>query len=355
MDDLVEPPARGAPVDAPHPGSPVDRLIDLVRRYTVPAWAIYGAVAAALVALEVAVTWLDGTFPSRFGLIHLLLPVLAMFTLPALHFFDALAARALAAARPVLTVDERGYEDLRSRLTTRPAGGTVLAAAAGLLALAGLTLVQPADTNEVLQIMVTPLATVVEWVFQFFVWVGVGVVSFDIARKLLLVNEIYTRHVRISVLSPGPLYAFSRLTAAMVIVTLAVVAIASIALRELAGTIQWAIAAGAPSALAAVAFVAPLWGAHRLMAQEKTRELDAIGARVAKTIGSLRERVDEGDLAGMSDLKDALDGLLIARKELASISTWPWQRETLGGVMTAVIAPLAIGLLTQVLERSSLI
>jgi len=91
------------------------------------------------------------------------------------------------------------------------------------------------------------------------------------------------------------------------------------------------------------------------MAQEKARELDAIGARVEKSIRSLRDRVDEGDLAGMSDLKDALDGLLVARKELTSISTWPWQRETLGGVVTAVIAPLAIWLITQVIERSALI
>ncbi len=141
----------------------------------------------------------------------------------------------------------------------------------------------------------------------------------------------------------------------MVIVTLATVAIATVALRELAGTVQWAMAAGGPSALAAVAFVAPLWGAHRLMAQEKARELDAIGARVEKSIRSLRDRVDEGDLGGMSDLKDALDGLLVARKELASISTWPWQRETLGGVVTAVIAPLAIWLITQAIERSALI
>lgn len=355
MDDLVEPPARPAPAGSRYPEGPFDRLIKAPRHSTVPAWAIYGAIAIALVAMELAVTGLEGTFPSRFGLIHLLLPVFAMFMLPALHFFDTLAARALAAARPVLTVDEGGYDDLLQRLTHRPAGETALAGVAGLLALAGLTLVQPTDTYEVLQIMVTPLATVVEWVLQSFVWFGVGIVSFDIARKLRLVDEIYTRHIRIHVFSPGPLYAFSRLAAAMVIVTLATVAIATVALRELAGTVQWAMAAGGPSALAAVAFVAPLWGAHRLMAQEKARELDAIGARVEKSIRSLRDRVDEGDLAGMSDLKDALDGLLVARKELASISTWPWQRETLGGVVTAVIAPLAIWLITQAIERSALI
>ncbi len=355
MAELAEPPVRAAPTGSPFQEGLFDRLIKAVRHSTAPAWAIYSAIAVALVVLELAVTWRDGTFPSRFGLIHLLLPVFAMFVLPALHFFDTLAARALAAARPVLTVDEAGYEDLLYRLTTRPAGATALAAASGLLALAVLTLIQPADTYEVLQIMVTPLATIVEWILQAFVWIGVGVVSFDIAGKLRLVDEIYTRHIRISVLSPGPLYAFSRLTAAMVIVTLAAVAVATIAVRELAGTTQWAAAAGAPSVLAAVAFIAPLWGAHRLMEQEKARELDAIGARVQKTVGSLRDRVDEGDLTGMSDLKDALDGLLVARKEFSSVSTWPWQRETLGGVVTAVISPLAIWLITEAIERSALI
>jgi hypothetical protein len=333
----------------------VDRLIDVVRRSSIPSWAIYASLALGMILLEVAVTWREGTFPSRFGLIHVMLPVFAVAILPALHFFDASAARALAAARPALKVDERGYEDLRYRLTTRPAGPTVLAGAAGVLALMVVTYFQPPDTYAVLQIMVTPMATVVEWVFQFLTWAGVGIVSFDILRKLHLVREVSTRHTRISLFQPRPLHAFSRLAAAMVIFTLTVVIIASIALADLAGTLQWGVTAGAASALAAVAFIAPLWGAHNLMVQEKARQLDAMSARIDRQIRSLTEGVDGAELTPIGNVRDALEGLIAARNELQSISTWPWQRETLGTVVTALVAPLGVWLLTQLLERSSLV
>jgi hypothetical protein len=355
MQDVAEPPIPAASVAKPYAPSPVDRLIDVVRRSGVPAWAIYASLALAMILLEVAVTSREGTFPSRFGLIHVMLPVFAVAILPALHSFDASADRALAAARPALKVDERGYEDLRYRLTTRPAGPTVLAGAAGVLALMVVTFIQPPDTYAVLHIMVTPLATVIEWIFQFLTWTGVGIVSFDIARKLRLVNEVSTRHMRISLFQARPLYAFSRLTAAMVIYTVAVVIIASIALADLAGTVQWAVTAGAASALAAVAFIAPLWGAHNLMAQEKARQLDAMSARIDRQIRSLTEGVDGAELTPIGNVKDALEGLIAARDELQSISTWPWQRETLGTVVTALIAPLGIWLLSQLLERSSLV
>jgi hypothetical protein len=38
-----------------------------------------------------------------------------------------------------------------------------------------------------------------------------------------------------------------------------------------------------------------------------------------------------------------------------AVSTWPWQRSTLGGVVTALVAPLAVWLVTLLLERSSLV
>lgn len=317
-----------------------------------PLWLGYATLALLLVAVELAVTWREGTFPSRFGLIHLLLPLYAMAVLPAVRAFDSLAASALEAARPVLTVDERGFDDLRRRSTTRPAIGVLLAGAAGVLTLLLVTLVQPADTYATLRIMVTPLATVVEWVFQLFLWSGVGIVTFDIARKLRLINEVYTRHVRIALFTPGPLYAFSRLAAGMVIFTLAVVVVASVALSNLAGTIQWAVVAGGATALAALAFVAPLWGVHRLLAAEKARQLDAVGTQIDTTIARLQAIVAGPDLADIGRHQMALDALIVAKRELSGISTWPWQRETLGGVVTALVAPLLIWAITQGLQAA---
>jgi hypothetical protein len=301
--------------------------------------------------LEITVKWLDGTFPAHFQLIHVMLPVYAMVILPAFHYMDDVAARALAESRPLLTVDDVGYRTLHYRLTTLPANRTLVAGVFGLLTLLFLAIVRPADTDARLAMMTSPMATVVEWSLQLLVWTGVGIVAYHILHQMLIVNEIYTRHTHISLFTLGPLYAFSRLTAANALFTVAVVAVASLALSSLAGTLQWALIGGQALLLAAATFVAPLWGAHRLLAQEKARQQDALNQRVEKAIAALQERVDSADLAGIGDLKTALDGLIVGKKELDDISTWPWRPETLRGVATGLFAPLVIWLITKLLER----
>lgn len=212
-------------------------------------WIAYFVVAIAVTLLYWSVAWLEGTLPAHAGMIHVILPLFAFAGLPALTWFNALARRALASARPLLKVDSAGYELLTYRLTTMPAWLAIVAAAIGLLSLAGLTIWRPPDTFNLLRIMVTPTATVIEWILQFMTWTGVGVVGVEIARKLWVIDDTYKNHMQINVLRPGALSAFSRLAAAMVVFTLAGVV------------------------LAAVAFVAPLWGGHRSMAREKARNL----------------------------------------------------------------------------------
>ena len=214
--------AQLTPVARPYPPSLVNRFIAGIRRLPVPAWALYGALAVLLLGLEIAVKWLDGTLFTRFHLIHAMLPVYAMIILPSIHYRDDVAARAMAETRPLLTVDEQTYRTLHYRLTTLPAWRTLVAGACGLLTLALLTVVRPADTDARLVMMTSPLASVVEWSLQFFVWMGVGIVSYHIVHQLLIVNEIYTRYTRISLFTLGPLYAFSRLTALTAIAPIAV-------------------------------------------------------------------------------------------------------------------------------------
>lgn len=314
-------------------------------------WVVYLLVAIAMTLVYWAVAWYEGTLPTRAGLIHVILPLFAFAALPALTWFNAHARRALASARPLLKVDLTGFELLAYRLTTMPASLATVAAGIGMLSLVGLTIWRPPDAFEVLGIMVTPTATVIEWMLQLLTWTGVGVVGVEIARKLWVIDDIYRNHMQINVLRPGALSAFSRLAAAMVIFTLAAVVLATIALAQFATTLTWALGAGIPTILAAVAFIAPLWGGHRSMAHEKARNLDSLGERIEATIVSLRARIDAGQLEEVRPLKEALEGLIAARNEYHAVSTWPWQRATLGSVLTALIAPMGVWLITRWLER----
>jgi len=327
-----------------------DWLLDKRRMNSRIGWIAYAALAISVTLIYWSVAWSEGSLPEHAGLIHLVLPLFAFSGLAILTWFNVLSRRALAAARPLLKVDDAGFRLLTYRLTTMPATAFVAGAAIGLLSLVVLTIFRPPDTFETLHIMVTPVATVIEWTLQFLVWTGVGVVGLEIARKLWVIDDIYSHHIQINVLRPGALSAFSRVSAAMVIITLGAVVLATIALAQFGTTVTWAFGAGIPTVLAAIAFVAPLRGAHRLMSQEKARNLDALGERIATTIASLRSKVDANQLDEVGPLKEALEGLKIARDEYDSVSTWPWQRGTLAGVVTALIAPMAVWVTTRVIE-----
>jgi HAMP domain-containing protein len=330
--------------------SHVDRLVDLVRHSSLPAPAIYALTALAFLAVEVAVKLLDGTFPDGFRLIHVVLPIYAVAILPAADVFERIGARSISTSRPLLTLSDEDIGRYRRRMLTMPAAPALGAGVAGVVALAVLTVVQPPDTYAVLGTMTSSLTSAVEWMWLVLVWFGVGTATFLIVRQMATVWELTTRHIRVELFSLGPIYAFSRLTAAHAVFTAAVVIVASLALSRLAGTFQWAVFAGAALLLAGAAFVVPLWGARRLIAHEKRRREDELGRTIDTVASQLRDRADRAELAGMEDLKTALEGLVLARQQIRAVSAWPWRPETLRGVLSALLAPLVIWLVTRLLE-----
>ena len=328
----------------------VNRLIDAVRRLPWPASVTYALVAGAFVAVEIGAKVVDGTFPDGFRLIHVILPIFAMAVLPSVHLFNRQAAEAIDTARPLLTLSETDTERVRYGLTTLPAGPTVLAALGGLISLALLTIVQPADTFAVLGVMTSPATAAVEWTFQALTWSGVGVTAYAIVRQMRLVYAVTTGHTRISLFALGPIYAFSRLTATHAVFTTTVVALSSLALSRLAATPQWVVFGGGPLLLAAATFVVPLWGAHRLIAEEKERSEARIGATLERLAGDYQARVERSELDGIDAPKKAIEGTIIIRGQIRAVSTWPWQPATLSGVVSVLLAPLVIWLITRGLE-----
>jgi hypothetical protein len=169
-----------------------------------------------------------------------------------------------------------------------------------------------------------------------------------------LVYVVTTRHAQISLFALGPIYAFSRLTATHAVFTTAVVAVSSLALSRLAATPQWVVFGGGPLLLAAATFVVPLWGAHRLIAEEQERTEARIGASLERLAGEFQEQVERSELDGIAALKGAIEGTTLLRDQVRAVSTWPWQLSTLSGVVSALLAPLVIWLVTRVLELAIL-
>jgi hypothetical protein len=193
---------------------------------------------------------------------------------------------------------------------------------------------------------------VVDYVLLVLSWVVGFVVVYHTIRQLRLVSRIYTQHTNVNIFDTGPLYGLSRVAA---ITTIALLFITS---SYVTLAVNWqfdnpiiALTVSVSMLIALVTFVWPLFGAHRLLQQEKARWKGEVARQMEVVARELHHRVNTEGMQGMDALKDALDGLIAERGVLDKVPTWPWEPETVRVVATALLLPVALWVITRVLER----
>jgi hypothetical protein len=341
-----------------------------VRRLPLPAWLVYLVLGVALSLLYLAplltfVQWETGLAAVVFfGFLNGVTP---LYLLALIHYLDDSAAAALARFRPVLTVDETGYDQLGYQLTTLPARPTWIAAGLSVvytfsaLALntqtaqraesggtASTVTGQQAESGGIAAVFV-----VLNLWSNLLIYVLVFVAIYHTLHQLRLVNTIYTQHTRINLFQQGPLYAFSSLTARTAIgVGLPTYvwfqANSEYGMGTSASDIIQTVFLGG---LIVVTFLWPLLGAHRLLAREKQRLQDEVGRRIEATLAILHQRADSSDLQDFAAQGGVLDRLLTEQGVIDKLRTWPWRTETVGGLGVAFFVPIVIWVVQRILER----
>ena len=115
--------------------------------------------------------------------------------------------------------------------------------------------------------------------------------------------------------------------------------------------------------LALVAFF-PLRGLHARLAAEKARLQHATSSRLQATIEAIHRIVDDESgnrtdiersrvaQTRLDALSEAQSSLIQEREVIAKLSTWPWDPNTLRAVVSAVVLPIGLFLLTRYLDRT---
>ena len=93
------------------------------------------------------------------------------------------------------------------------------------------------------------------------------------------------------------------------------------------------------------AFLLPLLGMHRRLAGEKARLQGEVNQEMETVYRELQKQVRSKAYAHVDELDKALSGVLRMREVVAKLSTWPWQPETLRGLLAAVGLPIVIWLI----------
>jgi hypothetical protein len=332
-------------------------VTDWVRGLPLPAWIVYLALGLGLALLLLSASWAGGALALGTFKVDLIVTGMTFsYLLALIHYLDNSAAGALARFRPVMTIDEAGYDKLCYQLTNIPARPTLVASVlAAAYALGSLLISLFTDGIEILEAM-SPIVLIVEVSVRTLIYIFLGALVYHTIHQLRMVNAIYTNHTRINLFQLGPMYALSRLTARTAIgLGIPTYLWFQVASSSSSGTSPSDLfETGLMGAVIVATFVWPLWGAHSLLEREKQRLQDEAALRIEATIAVLHGRVDSADLQERGALKDTLEGLVTEQRVIDKLRTWPWRTETVSGVGLAFLLPIIIWIVQRVLERLGL-
>jgi hypothetical protein len=340
-------------VAQPYAPSWVNRVTAWVERLPGPPWAFYAGLWLALFVAETLIKWRDGAYPvGTFFPFHAILAGNGLYGLAVCHYTLRLAGKTLHDFRPVLTLDEAGYQDLRYRFTTVPARPTLLAS---LLAVAIILPWLPpspgAGIFAPLKLFTSPLALSLDVCLFLFFWWVLGTAIYGTVYLLRMVRRIHATQTHIDLVRPGPLYALSRLTAFIAIaISIGVYIWVALTPEAVNRPIDMAPIIVLPL-LAFVVFVWPLLGLHRRLVLEKEQLLGEAAERLEENFALLHRRLESGDLGDMDALNKALNSLALEENRLAHIPTWPWRPEVPRTVITVIFLPIVLWLIQRILSR----
>lgn len=324
-----------------------------MRRLPVPSWVFYAMLAGALAFIHACVKWIDGSYAvGEFVGRIVLADVSFVYALGVLHYLDSWAVEALDEFRPVMQIDEKEFEDLKYRFTTLPPLPTVVFAVAGALYGFYSLLTIGEGQRQAARFFSSPTATVLEALFFVLTYLGAGVVIYHSVRQLRMVSLIYNAYARVDLYNLTPIYALAslagRTSVGVLLITYAWFFVnISVVTLGVTSSVDIVVLSG----ISVIMFLLPLWGAHRLLVEAKTKALTVAQQQFKATVDEMHQRRDAGKYDEMGGINETLDGLLKEQGVLEKISVWPWKPETLRGVATAVFLPLVVWAATRLLEK----
>lgn len=342
-----------APEEAPYPPSWINRLTKWIERLPFPLMLSYlllyilsvmyigvGAVLSASFSMASDISGLLGN--------AVWIPV----PLAALHYLSAESMSALATFRPAMNWDEDTFQRLKHRLAIIPSRPVLVINALTLTLFSVLIYMDP---QAFVLGPVRPVALAMLAVYTSAGFSLLLIFVFQTIRQLSLVTQMYSEVEHVNVFHLEPLYAFSGLTAKtaaawilLANLTLVINVLLDVGMEGMELSFWVPLLAG-QILLACLAFFVPLWGVHQRIQADKQRVLEQNSERLEMAYRELERRMAEGDLQDMDAFQKGAMALMAFRKEIESISTWPWQPATFRGFLSAVFLPIFLFVVQQIL------
>lgn len=342
-------------VKTSHSLSWIDRFFDRVERLPLPPFLVYLLGYLVFVAVQHALLWTGDILPfGEFSKgILFTIPFWLFLQMIVFHYFQNAAEEALLKFRPALEIDQREFEKIRFSFVHFAARPTmifsVITVLLGLLFLYSPVQIVTHDftATPVQTALTTLLLLGSPFAFGFFYFVF---------RSLVWITRLYQRVKRINLFNLEPLYVLSRFTSKV-----GMLFILYLVLNYLTGDAWGTQQAGEAvtvfylffnGLIAILAFVVPLWGIHVRLGAEKERVSDENNRRLEDAFWGLQQRMDKGKLNDIAQFRNGISALMDFRAEIKKIPTWPWDSATLRTFVTALLVPMSVWIVQQVLLRT---
>jgi len=322
----------------PYPPGWFDRLTHTIDRLPGPHWVTYVAAYLLYMVVVVLVVWRSGRSLTPEVAFTTALPFYGFWLI---HYLNGRASASLEAFRPAFTGTEPELRIVRWRLTTIPGGPTLLVSGAALALGIASSLGWDSSSPE------QRLGTLAYYATAVFA----GLYAYHAVRQLRLVTSLYVHHARVDLHNVAPLYSFSALSAHTAIGMLFILSGAVLITPE-GLTSGFLVGAFLYGLLAILAFLLPLVGLHRRLAETKERELAENARRWQTCVTELYRAVDGGRLSATDRVNQTLAALERGRSMIERVPTWPWKPETLRSLVAALILPIVIWLAQYGLGRA---
>ena len=322
-------------------GGLIDRAIGRLERLPSSAalWIIVAGLVLELVAH--AASWIAGETPFGEARPELLFPIpFLVFFLILITVLDGVASSAYQEFRVSLDTTFEESERLGTDLNSIPDIPALIAVLFWTLVLNGVgqDAGEPAVTGTILA------------AFWFLANAALALLIVHTLRQLRQVARLQAMVARVNLLDPGPINAFSRLTAATAAAILSIGVIFAVVGVSQESSIDLGVEAMF-GGIAAAFFFLPLRGMHSRLVAERGRLLGGANARLQLIVDRIHRMIDADDLARVDELQKAQASLLAERDLYLHLSTWPWSTITFRGLASAVMLPIFIGIVLRLLTH----
>jgi len=256
------------------------------------------------------------------------------YIIPVFSFITAKLQEALIELRPILDLDDQSFEQAQARLhSVSPAYAALCLLVGALLGSAHMSFIRGSVNGFVVETL-SSVTGFMSTLGALLVWIVMTTVVGMLIRQTLLFARLGAREVRVSLLNTHRLLPFGRVSISTSLVLIGALAFFPLISLDsgfnLAESLPGVIANLGPLL---ILFIIPVWPVHRRLAQVKERELAALNARIEAC----------SDTAAEVDLEtrrvDQILPLLNYRREIAQVSTWPFDMGNMTRLALYLIIP----------------